>query len=400
MGAALAYYTVFSLAPLLLIAIGIASAVFGEEAAGGKIVEQIEQTVGTPAARAIQEMLKHTHESSGHALPTVVGILVLLFGASGVFVELQDALNTVWKVKPELGQGLLPWLRDRLMSFSVVLGTGFLLLVSLVVSAALSALNNFLTPASLPGGVYLWQGVNLLVSFAFITLLFGVIFKLLPDAPVAWRDVWVGAAVTALLFTLGKYLLGLYLGRSGTTSAFGAAGSLVLLLLWVYYSSQILLFRRRVHLRSLQARGSQGRPFWRRGGCRLQVRGRNARGTILTGARNGTATGLPAGRECRRDAQRRTLCDVTPREPHLEPRMAKPLRSGRRSSPPRWTGGHALLRRELSGRMEIGPEPRDRRRPRGGAIAAHGTARRFPAGRLPRRGVRRQPGNVRLPLDH
>jgi membrane protein len=241
MGAALAYYTVFSIAPLLIIVIGIASAVFGEQAAKGEISGQIRQTVGEPAATAIEDMLKDTHNTTGGALPTVVGFAMLLFGASGVFVELQDALNTIWKVQPKPGQGLVTFLLDRLLSFTVVLGTGFLLLVSLVVSEALSALNHFVSSVSLPGGAYLWQGINLVVSFGFITLLFGLIFKILPDTPIRWRDVWVGALVTALLFTLGRYLLGLYLGRSSTTSAFGAAGSLVVILLWVYYSSQILL---------------------------------------------------------------------------------------------------------------------------------------------------------------
>jgi membrane protein len=244
MGAALAYYTVFSLAPLLIIAIGIASAsaVFGEQEAREEIVRQIQDTGGKPAAEAIARMLKQTHDSSGATLTTLVGFVVLLFGASGVFVELQDALNTIWKVQPRPGQGLLVLLRDRLVSFTVVLSTGFLLLVSLVVSTALSALNHFFTLTSLAGNASFWQGINSLVTVSFITLLFGLIFKLLPDAPVAWGDVWIGAAVTALLFTAGKYLLGLYLALSSTTSAFGAAGSLVLILLWVYYSSQILLF--------------------------------------------------------------------------------------------------------------------------------------------------------------
>jgi membrane protein len=242
MGAALAYYAAFSIAPLLIIAIGITSAFFGEQDARVDVVGELRHTLGEPAAQAIDDLLKQTHSSSGSTLPTVVGFVVLLFGASGVFVELQDALNTIWKVAPPQGLGLLSLLRYRMVSFSVVLATGFLLLVSLAVSTALSGLSGFLTPATLVGGVDFWQGVNLLVSFVFITLLFGMIFKLLPDTPVAWRDVWVGAAVTALLFTLGKYLLGLYLGMSSTTSAFGAAGSLVLLLLWVYYSSQILLF--------------------------------------------------------------------------------------------------------------------------------------------------------------
>jgi membrane protein len=260
MGAALAYYAVFSLAPLLIIAIGIAGAVRGEQAARGEIVDQIEQTVGKPAAEAIQGMLKSAWDANGSTLPTIVGFAVLLFGASGVFVELHDALNTIWKVPPKPGQGFLQLLRERLLSFTVVLGTGFLLLVSLIVSAALSALNHVLTPDALPGGFYLWQGVNVLVSLCFITLLFGMIFKLLPDTPVAWRDVWVSAALTALLFTGGKYLLGLYIGKSGVTSTFGAAGSLVLILLWVYYSSQILLFGAEFAYAYARRRGSKAGP--------------------------------------------------------------------------------------------------------------------------------------------
>jgi membrane protein len=242
LGAALAYYTIFSIAPLLIIGIGITGFVFGEQAARGEIVGQIESAVGQPAAMAIEEMLKNTHAEGSYTFAAVVGIVLLLFGASGVFIQLQDALNTIWKVAPKPDRGIRGIVRDRLLSFMVVLGTGLLLLVSLVISATLAALSKFLTPAALPGGTYLWQGINGLISFLLITLLFALIYKVLPDVRIAWRDVWVGAIVTALLFTLGKYLIGLYLGRSSTTSAFGAAGSLVVILVWVYYSSQLLLF--------------------------------------------------------------------------------------------------------------------------------------------------------------
>lgn len=241
LGAALAYYTVFSIAPLLIIAIGIAGLVFGEQAARGEIGAQMEDTIGHPGAQAIQEMLANTHATGSCTWATVAGLVILLFGASGLFIELQDALNTIWKVTPKPGLGVGGMLRDRLLSFTVVLGTGFMLLVCLVISAALSAVVKFMTPAALPYGTHLWQAVNALVSLAFITLLFALIFKVLPDVKIAWRDVWVGALVTALLFTLGKFLIGLYLAQGSTTSAFGAAGSLVLVLLWVYYSSQILL---------------------------------------------------------------------------------------------------------------------------------------------------------------
>jgi len=242
LGAALAYYTVFSLAPLLLLVIAIAGLFLGEKAARGQIVEEIGDTVGGPVAESIQQMLEHAHSPTSGGIATAVAIVTLLFGASGVFGQLQDALNTIWQVKPKPGRGILGILRDRFLSMTMVLGTGFLLLVSLVVTAAIAALGKFLTPTALPGGTYLWQGVNLLVSLGLITLLFAMIFKVLPDVKIEWRDVWIGAVITAVLFTVGKFLLGYYLGRGSVTSAYGAAGSLVVLLIWVYYSSQILLF--------------------------------------------------------------------------------------------------------------------------------------------------------------
>jgi membrane protein len=260
MGAAIAYYAIFSISPLLVISIGIASAIWGQEAAQSKIVEQIEQTVGKPTAEAIQGMLTNAWSSGGSVLSLVLGFIVLLFGASGVFVELQDALNTIWKVQSKQGHGILHMIRDRLLSFTVVLGTGFLLLVSLIVSTALSALSQFITPSWLPGGIALWQGVNLVVTLLFITLLFAMIFKLLPDTSVAWRDVWISAILTALLLTGGKYLLGLYIGKSGVTSTFGAAGSLVLILLWVYYSAQILLFGAEFAYAYAKRKGSKSGP--------------------------------------------------------------------------------------------------------------------------------------------
>lgn len=242
MGAALAYYTAFSIAPLLIIAIGIASLAFGRSAAEQQIVGQISGIVGQSAAEAIQGMLQHAWDTTGGVWATVVGIIVLLIGSTGVFVELEDSLNTIWKVTPRPGRPLWEILRERFLSFVVVVGIGFLLLVSLLVSAALSALGHFLTPASQPGGVILWQVINNLISFVFITLLFAFMLKALPDVKIPWRAVWLGAVVAAVLFTVGKYLIGLYLGRTSTASAFGAAGSLVLILVWVYYSALIFLF--------------------------------------------------------------------------------------------------------------------------------------------------------------
>lgn len=237
LGAALAYYAIFSIAPLLVISVAVAGLVFGEQAARGEIENQIRDTIGPRAAEVIQDMLHRTYASGGSMTATVIGIALLFFGASGVFVELQESLDTVWKVRPKPDRGFWGVIRDRFLSFVIVLGTGFLLLASLVLSTALAALDRFWS-----WDVYVWQLVNSLVSFGFITVLFALIFKFLPDATVAWRDVWVGAALTALLFTVGKYLIGLYLGQSSTTSAFGAAGSLVVILIWVYYSAQILLF--------------------------------------------------------------------------------------------------------------------------------------------------------------
>lgn len=241
-GAAIAYYTVFSIAPLLLIAIGIAGAIFGEDAARGEVVGQIESTVGKPAAQSIEEMLKNTSTQGGNILVTIIGFVILILGATGVFAELQESLNEILRAKAPEGGGFGHTIRRRFLSFALVLVIGFLLLVSLVISAALAAVSKFLTPEAVPGGMLLWQGINLLVSLGFVTVLFAMIFKLLPDDDLRWGDVWVGAAFTAVLFTLGKFLIGFYLGQTTTASSFGAAGALVVLLVWVYYSAQILLY--------------------------------------------------------------------------------------------------------------------------------------------------------------
>lgn len=242
MGAALAYYSIFSLAPLVVIAIGVASLVFEEEAARAGIVREITNTAGPGTARAVEGLLASTSASGGGWWATILGFATLIFGASGVFLQLQESLNAIWKVTPRCDRGWLCVVRERFLSFTVALGTAFLLLMSLVVSAALAALNTALADVLPPMDVRLWQSVNAIVSFATITLLFAMIYKVLPDVKLAWRDVWLGAAVTSLLFAAGKHAIGLYLGQSGTASAFGAAGSLVVILVWVYYSSQILLF--------------------------------------------------------------------------------------------------------------------------------------------------------------
>lgn len=239
LAAALSYYTIFSIAPLLVIAIALASLVFGREAATNQVVGEIRGLVGEDGAQVIQTILQNASKTTSGVLATVIGIVTLLIGASGAFGQLQDSLNIIWEVKPREGRGFKGILRDRFLSFSMVLVIGFLLLVSLVLSAVLSGVGKYLSDV-LPMSSVVLQAVNFVISLAVTSLLFALIFKVLPDAYVRWRDVWVGSVVTALLFSLGRFLIGLYLGRSSVSSAYGAAGSLVVILLWIYYSAQIL----------------------------------------------------------------------------------------------------------------------------------------------------------------
>lgn len=239
LAAALAYYTIFSIAPLFVVAVAVAGAVFGHEAASGQIVAQIRGLVGTDGAQVIEQLIKSADQPKTGTFAAVVGVVTLVLGASGVFLALQDTLNTIWGVMVRPGAGVREMLRSRLLSFGMVLGIGFLLLVSLVLQAALSAVGDFLARNFPVLGVAL-PLINFVISLAVITGLFGLMFKYLPDVQIAWRDVGIGAFVTALLFTLGKTLIGLYLGNSSTASVYGAAGSLVVLLLWIYYSAQIL----------------------------------------------------------------------------------------------------------------------------------------------------------------
>jgi membrane protein len=239
LGAALAYYTAFSLAPLLVIVIAIAGLVFGQQAVQGHLSAQIQGLVGAEGAQAVETMVANANKPATGTLASILGIVMLLVGAGGLFGELQDSLNTVWEVQPKPGRGLLGMLRDRFLSFTMVLGTAFLLLVSLAVSAALAAMGSVFGEW---GVSFLGQVLNFLISFAVITLLFAMIYRFLPDVRIAWRDVWLGAALTAALFSVGEFLIGLYLGYAGTASAYGAAGSLAVLLVWLYYSAQIFLF--------------------------------------------------------------------------------------------------------------------------------------------------------------
>ena len=239
LAAALSYYTLFSLAPLLLIAIGVAGLVFGREAAQNQIVETLQGMIGQDSAKAVQEMIQASSEKPKTGmLSTIIGFVALLFGAGGVVGQLQTSLNKMWEVTPKPGQGIWGFLRQRFFSFAMVLAIGFLLLVSLVVTAVLSSFTAMLS-GFLGDATFVAHAIDILVSFGFVTLLFALIYKYVPDVEIQWRDVWVGAALTSILFTIGKYLIGLYIGTSGVGSTFGAAGSLITILVWVYYSSLI-----------------------------------------------------------------------------------------------------------------------------------------------------------------
>lgn len=246
LAAALAYYTVFSLAPLVIISIAIAGAVFGENAARGEIVRQIEGLIGRAGAETVETIIQNTSEVSSNRLVAIAGLVTLIIGATAVFGLLQDAMNIIWSVPQQASDpnrrwwwGLVLIARKRFISFLMLLGAGFLLLVSLVISAVLALISNFVG-SHVPGFDFLTQSLNFIASLAVVTLLLAMIYKIVPDTPVAWGDVSLGAGLTALLFTLGKLVIGLYLGNSGVASPYGAAGSVIVILIWVYYSAQIL----------------------------------------------------------------------------------------------------------------------------------------------------------------
>lgn len=239
LGAALAYYTVFSVAPLIIIAITIAGLVFAD--AQQQIVAQVQGLVGEQSAEAIQSMIKAAQKPAQSTIATLLGFATLIFGAAGVFVQLKDALNTIWNVKESSASGIVAFLKKYFLSFSMVLGIGFLLLVSLLLEAGVAVASNFVL-GYLPAMGTLMKIVAMLVSFATVTFLFALLFKFLPDVRIAWHDVWIGAVLTSALFVAGKFGLGIYLGKMAAASAYGAAGSLVIVLLWVYYSAQILFF--------------------------------------------------------------------------------------------------------------------------------------------------------------
>ncbi|MDQ6893585.1 MAG: YihY/virulence factor BrkB family protein [Acidobacteriota bacterium] len=239
--AALAFYTLFSLVPILILVIALAGAVFGRDAVRGQIVHQFATLMGEKQSLAVKGMLTTISVQDAGWLARAIGIVTLVLAATAAFVQLQISLNLVWEVAPKPGPLIRSMLKKRIISFALVIGIGFLLSVSLALSAALQSLREF-TAARVPLPVPFLEGIHLLTSFLIFALLFAAIFRILPDAEIAWRDVWLGSIVTSFLFSVGKYLIGLYLGRSSLTSPFGSAGSLVLIILWVYYASLILLF--------------------------------------------------------------------------------------------------------------------------------------------------------------
>ncbi|MBI3545147.1 MAG: YihY/virulence factor BrkB family protein [Gammaproteobacteria bacterium] len=241
MGAAVAFYASFSLAPMFVIVIAVAGLFFGEDAARGEIVAQLSGLIGVAGAQAIEGFIEGARNLEQGFWASLIAIVTLLLAATSAFAELKDSLDVIWDVKPEQRSGWMSILRGRFLSFGLILTLSFLLLVSLVISALLTALQKYWGPW-FSGAVWLGESLNSLISFFVVSTLFAIIYKWLPQPAIAWRDVTVGALVTAALFTLGKYLIGVYLGNSAVASSFGAAGSLIVILLWVYYSSQIFFF--------------------------------------------------------------------------------------------------------------------------------------------------------------
>jgi membrane protein len=242
LSAALAYYTVFSLAPLLVMIISLVSIFLGQEAIQGQLFSQINGLVGNQAAAQIQEMVKAVGLSGKTNTALMIGIATLIVGATTIFVEIQDSVNMIWRVKAKPKRGWLKLLKDRLLSSSLIVGLGFLLLVSLIINGLILALSGILTRYIPQVGVLLISGFNFLISTGVVTVLFATIFKVLPDAKIAWKDVRWGAFFTALLFMLGRYLIGVYVETTSTSSAYGAAGSLIVVLVWIYYTAAILYF--------------------------------------------------------------------------------------------------------------------------------------------------------------
>ena len=258
LGASIAFFTVFSLAPMLLAAIAVAGLAFGREAAQGAIVAELGGLIGTNEASTLEAMIASASNVGSGITGMTIGLVTFLILVSGAVIELQDNLNIIWKAEPPKGSGFLNFMRTRLISFALVLGIGFLLLVSLVIDAGLSAVSAYIEP-NFSGATVILRFLNSFVSFMIAVLLFAMIFKLLPNVDITWNDVWTGALVTGLLFTIGKFLIGYYLGKSNIASSYGAAASLITILLWIYYSSLILLFGAEFTKAYAESRGSQSK---------------------------------------------------------------------------------------------------------------------------------------------
>ncbi len=241
LGAALAFYSILSLAPLVVLALAIVSLIFGNSTAQTQLLDQVRGMIGEQGSQAVKDMIEHGQKPASSAIASIVGGITLLFGASGVFGELRSALNRMWDVQPESEGGFWSTIKQRVFSFTLVLAVGFLLLVSLLLSVALAALSKFFA-AVLPLPGFVLNTINLAVSLAGVAVLFALMFRFVPATKIAWRSIWIGATVTAVLFTMGKFLIGLYLGKAAVGSAYGAAGSLVVVIVWVYYSAMIFLF--------------------------------------------------------------------------------------------------------------------------------------------------------------
>ncbi|WP_114943931.1 YihY/virulence factor BrkB family protein [Microvirga calopogonii] len=257
LGASIAFFTVFSLAPMLLAAIAVAGLAFGREAAQGAIVGELGGLIGSKEASALEAMIASASNVGSGLIGSTIGIVTFLLLVTGAVVELQDDLNIIWKAKPPASYGILDFVRTRLVSLALILGIGFLLLVSLVIDTGLTAIGHYLE-SNFSGATIILRFLNSLVAFAIATLLFAMMFKMLPAVDLRWSDVWTGSLVTALLFTIGKFLIGYYLGKSNVASSYGAAASIITILLWIYYSSLILLFGAEFTKAYAESRGSRG----------------------------------------------------------------------------------------------------------------------------------------------
>ncbi len=242
LGAALSYYTLFSLVPVLIIVMAIAGLVFGPDAVRGEVKTQIQSAIGSGTAEQVESMIVAASDRKRGTIATIIATFLLILGTTGVFNQIRRALNNLWEVKPKPSKGYIRYLRNRVLSFAMVVCIGFLLLVSLTLHALLAAFSDYLLRVFSDFSIYVLKAFDLILAFGLTVVMIGMIYKFMSDAIIKWRDIWIGAVFTAVLFTLGKYLIGLYLGRSSYNDTYGAAGSIVLVLVWVYYSSQILFF--------------------------------------------------------------------------------------------------------------------------------------------------------------